>query len=117
MKRWLATVSKSNEEGVRRLILGQGEHGWFLFLSRAENDEGCFADEWYETRDDAVEVATETYGVHPAEWKQIPETQSGCQDDWIRPVRRAGEVTAGAARLEELVDGVWRPLLTGSSPS
>ena len=86
--RRVALVVTPDADDVRRVIVyGPDDGGWFLFLSKTVEDEGCFADEWYESLEAAESAAREQYGI--ATWTEIPDPTPGCFDDRIAAVRRA----------------------------
>jgi biofilm protein TabA len=73
---------------VKRIILYAGDNGASLFLSKSTDDAGCFADEWYESVDEASLACHERFGVEDAMWQDVPDPEPGCQEDWIAPVRK-----------------------------
>ena len=60
-------------EGIKFLVLERdpcGGIGWFIYLHKSL-EEPCFADEWYEDKSQAENVAVLSYGVTPVMWKPL----------------------------------------------
>lgn len=110
--RRVALVSLSDAE-VRRVVLHEGGSGVHLYLSRATEDRGCFADEWYETVADAETACSERFGIDATMWREVPDPAPGCQHDWIAPVRVMGrdEGKPRWGELEQLLGSKWVRLM------
>jgi len=51
--------------------------GTFLFVFTTLANSPCEKDYWFMERDDALEWADETLGVHPDQWTELPEPLPG----------------------------------------
>ena len=94
--------------GLKCVILSS-DGGVYLYLSSSADDVGCFADEWYESVDDATAACLERFGVAEAMWQDVPDPEPGCQHDWIEPVRVRGRAEGHTewGVLERRVNGEW----------
>ncbi len=69
------------------MVFDSGRDGVYLFLYRTVEDHAAFADEWYESVEDAEGACLDRFDVAADHWQDIPDPQSGCRHDWIAPVR------------------------------
>ena len=106
--RFIANVS-ANKEGVLRLMIHETEYGVYLFGFNRIPDGGTMWDQWYESLNDAKEIAQEKYQLMPEAWVQLDEPYEHCQQDWIQPVRLKGRNLGQPewGKLEHLVSGRW----------
>ncbi len=85
--RRVALVVTPDADDVRRVIVyGPDDGGWFLFLSKTVEDEGCFADEWYESLADVSAACRQRYGIEESMWRDVPDPEPGCMQDRIAAV-------------------------------
>lgn len=68
-----------------RLMIYSSEEGVYLFGFTSLKDGSCKWDEWYETEEEAIERASDKYGVNEELWEIIDDPQPGCRHDWIEP--------------------------------
>jgi len=107
--RRVAMAPAHSGEVKRVMLFDSGRDGVYLFLYRAVKDQAAFADELYESVEEAEGSCLERFGVAADQWQDIPDPQPGCQHDWIAPVRVVGRDTGTPqwGKLERLEDGKW----------
>jgi hypothetical protein len=86
-----------------------------LFLSTTIDDDGCFADEWYESLDDAHAACRSRFGIEERMWGDVSDPEPVCQEDWIAPVRVRGRVEGRPewGVLERYENGAWAAITKG----
>lgn len=70
----IAEIPLKHRDDVRWLVLEHDpdSHGWFLFGHQALAEPAAF-DYWLVTRDEALTLAEEQWGVRPADWIAAPD--------------------------------------------
>lgn len=93
----------------KRLMLNQTQGGVLLYYFITEQDGACVRDDWFENVETAYEYAAEKFHTIQADWKAIPDAVSGCQDDFIQPVRVKGREKGSPewGTFEKFVNGAW----------
>ncbi len=78
-------------EDVRRVVLYKHvDDAVYLFLSRTVDDAGAFADEWFESVEDAERCARDRFGIASDMWQAVPDPEPGCMHDCLVPTRING---------------------------
>jgi len=110
--RKIATVS--NDPEVKRVMLCDSDCGCYVFLFDRTDDGPGFADYLQDSVSDAEAMCAEDYGITSADWTWIPDTNDGCQDDWIEPVRVVGRESGKPqwGQFEHLEGGQWKRINT-----
>lgn len=100
-------------DGIRRVMLFEGEGGTYLFLYTSLEDSHCDADEWYESTLEAEAVSKKRYGISETAWQIINDPLDGCQHDWIAAVRVKGRDVGKPewGIFEKYESGTWKPMV------
>ena len=107
--RKVAQVKKQGADAKWVVVHETTSDGVYLFPFATDEDGSSIGDWWFETMAEADASCAAEYDIRPSDWIQIPDPPSGCQQDWICPVRVPGR-EAGSPEwgtLERLVDGEW----------
>lgn len=85
--RQVAVIPDPSGEVRRVMVYDTEGAGTYLFLYHTLDDGPSSADYWFETVASAVKCAQQEFGIRPDDWRSIPDPPSGCQDDWVAPMR------------------------------
>lgn len=77
-----------------------------------EPDGPSFTARVYPNAEAALADMQDDWGIDEDAWREVPDQLSGCQDDWIAPVRIPRAANGGKLyhQWERLVDGEWVPI-------
>jgi len=101
---------KEPKDHIKRLMIYSGKPDEaYLFGFSSESDGPSVFDYLQGSVSVAMEQALEEYGVLETDWKEIPDPQEGCQNDWIHPTRikRNWRGKRQYGKFETLRDGKW----------
>ena len=94
-------ISSDPDVPLRRVMLHDADGGVFCYLYDRPEDCSCWNDYFFDSFPDAESYCAEEFGVTESDWRIIPDPLSGCQHDWIEPVRQS------PGGLEALRDSQW----------
>jgi hypothetical protein len=106
--RKIANVRKADKD-VARCILHACAEGVFVFPCATLEDGSSIGDNWFESLASAEEACLREYGIRAEDWVVIDDPLSGCQQDWIAPVRVKGRIDGKPqwGVMERLENGKW----------
>ena len=115
--RKVARVSAQGAD-ARWVIVHEASEGVYVFPCASDDDGSATGDDWYSSLAEADAACAEAYGIEEGDWRFISDPRTGCQQDWVTPVRVIGR-EIGAPRwgeFERLVDGAWITIDSSSPP-